>query len=386
MCPVYKVTRDEAAAPKAKANILRALLSGAIQDQDLYRDGFQHVMAQCVNCGSCYLECPSNVNIPKLAMEAKARYVDKFGSSLADRVTANIEIAAGLTHKFSTIIASALRRPLMRTLSARLTGLAHQREPVLFARRGLSCRMPRTTDGKGPSVLFFAGCYAGLIRPALGEAAMQVLAHMGFEVHLPPQHCCGLPQLSKGMAGAARDKVRQNLDRWRTILSRADYIVVTCSSCGYALMNDWAYLLPDDRAVGQIGAKTRHISNLLRIYQGRLALGELPVRLAYHHPCHLRIQPDSDSTLSVLARIPSAEVVDLQSNCCGIAGSWGMIAKNYELSRTIGRPMIEKLNASGASYGVTDCPTCRMQMEHLGNLPVRHPIEIVLESIGPQKR
>jgi Fe-S oxidoreductase len=386
MCPVYKVTRDEAAAPKAKANILRALLSGAIQEKDLYRFGFQNVMAQCVNCGSCYLECPSNVNIPKLAMEAKAQYVGRFGSSLADQVTANIETAACLTHKFSDIIASAVRRPLVRTLSARLTGLAPQREPVLFARRGLYRRVPQTIDGKGPSVLFFAGCYAGLIRPALGEAAIQVLAKMGFEVHLPPQHCCGLPQLSKGMAGAARDKVRQNLERWRTIAAQVDHIVVTCSSCGYALMNDWAYLLPDDRAVEQISAKTRHISSLLRIYQGRLTLGKLPMRLAYHHPCHLRIQPDSDSTLSLLAHIPSAEVVDLQSNCCGIAGSWGMIAKNYELSRSIGHPMIETLNASEARYGVTDCPTCQMQMEHLGNLPVRHPVEIVIESLGLQER
>lgn len=386
MCPVYKVTRDEAAAPKAKANILRALLSGAVQEQDLYCDGFQHIMAQCVNCGSCYLECPSNVNIPKLAMEAKARYVSKFGSSLADRVTANIETAAGLTHKFSAIVASTVRRPLVRTLLARLIGLAPQREPVLFARRSLYHRMPQTIDGKGPSVLFFAGCYAGLIRPALGEAAMQVLAHMGFEVHLPPQHCCGLPQLSKGMAGDARAKVRQNLDRWRTVLAQVDYIVVTCSSCGYALMNDWAYLVPADRAVEQISAKTRHISRLLRSYLGRLTWGELPVRLAYHHPCHLRIQPDSDSTLSLLAQIPSAEIVDLQSNCCGIAGSWGMIAENYDLSRSIGRPMIEKLNASGARYGVTDCPTCQMQMEHFGNLPVRHPVEIVLESLGPRER
>jgi FAD/FMN-containing dehydrogenase/Fe-S oxidoreductase len=386
MCPVYKVTRDEAAAPKAKANILRALISGAIQDQDLYRDGFQHVMAQCVDCGSCYLECPSNVNIPKLVMEAKARYAGRFGTSLPDWVTANVETAAGLTHRFSGIIAPAVRRPLVRILSARLTGLAAQREPVVFARQNLYCRMPETIAGKGPSLLFFAGCYAGLIRPALGQAAMKVLAQMGFEVRLPPQHCCGLPQLSKGMAGDARAKVRQNLNRWRDALTRVDYIVVTCSSCGYALMNDWAYLLPYDDAIGQISAKTRHISSVLYTYRDRLALSALPMRLAYHHPCHLRIQPDSHSTLSLLAHIPGAEVVDLQSNCCGIAGSWGMIAKNYELSRAIGRPMIETLNASGAHCGVTDCPTCQMQMEHLGDLPVRHPVEIVHESLGSPER
>ena len=88
MCPVYKFTRDESAAPKAKANVLRALISGAVASRTLYEREFQNVMAQCVNCGSCYAECPSNVNIPKLAMEAKARYVKRFGTSLADGLTA----------------------------------------------------------------------------------------------------------------------------------------------------------------------------------------------------------------------------------------------------------------------------------------------------------
>ena len=67
MCPIYKFTRDEAAAPKAKANILRGLISGVIEDRALYEKAFQHVVEQCVNCGSCLAECPSNVNIPKMA-------------------------------------------------------------------------------------------------------------------------------------------------------------------------------------------------------------------------------------------------------------------------------------------------------------------------------
>ena len=72
---------------------------------------------------------------------------------------------------------------------------------------------------------------------------------------------------------------------------------------------------------------------------------------------------------------------DLSSNCCGIAGSWGLIAGNYDLSKAIGSPMIEKLNASGAQWAITDCPTCQMQMEHFGRLPVRHPVEVIAHSL-----
>ena len=377
MCPVYKATRDESAAPKAKANILRTLLSGAIDQAALYQAGLQQVMAQCVNCGSCYLECPSNVNIPKLAMEAKAQYVRRYGAGVTDRLTAGVETAGRATHRLTPLIAPVVQIPGIRRLAARLTGLAPQREMVVFNRRSLYQRAPQFTDGPGPDVLYYAGCYAGYIRPELGRAAITVLTRMGFRVHLPDQACCGLPHLSKGMAPEARNKVRRNLDSWRRLAARVDYVVVTCSSCGYALMNDWSYLLPDQKPVRCISEKTIHICQLLNTFREQLPLKKLDAALAYHQPCHLRVQPHPDSTVKLLESVPGVRLDDLQSHCCGIAGSWGMIAENYDLSRTIGRPMIRKLNASNARWAVTDCPTCQMQMEHFGRLPVRHPVEVI---------
>jgi len=378
MCPIYKFTRDEDAAPKAKANVLRALISGAVDKKALYQKALQQVMACCVNCGSCYMECPSNVNIPKMAMEAKAHYAARFGVPLPERLTAEVETAARWTHRLSPMIGRAVRHPGVKKLTARLTGVASQRDVVLFDRRTLYDRAARFVPGHGPSVLYFAGCYAAYIRPALGQAALGVLSRMGFEVHLPRQYCCGLPQLSKGLAGGAVRAAQRNLARWQPLLQQVDYIAVTCSSCGYALMQDWSYLLPAPIA-RQVRDKTIHITRLLERHFERLPLKDHPIALAYHHPCHLRLQPHSGSTLTLLGALPGVTVSDLQSHCCGIAGSWGMLAKNYELSKTIGTPMIQRLNASPAEVGVTDCPTCQMQMEHLGNKPIKHPVEIVWE-------
>lgn len=382
MCPVYKFTRDETAAPKAKANVLRALISGAVEAPTLFSAGLQHVMAQCVNCGSCYAECPSNVNIPKLAMEAKAQYARRYGTPWVDKLTANVETLARVTHRLAWLTTPVVRMPLIRKLAAHMTGLAPQRELVAFARRSLYQQSAGIIAGKGPSVLFFAGCYAGYIRPQIGRSAVNVLARMGFQVYLPDQFCCGLPHLSKGMADGARQKVQANLNAWKDVLTRVDHVAVTCSSCGYALMKDWSYLLPEDNEVQQVGLKTIHITHLVRQCQERLKPGHLSAKLAYHQPCHLRIQPHSDSSAAMLADLSGVAVSDLKSHCCGMAGSWGLIANNYALSKTIGTPMIKKLNSSGAQYAVTDCPTCHMQMAHLGNLPVRHPIEIVDAAYG----
>lgn len=380
MCPVYKFTRDEDAAPKAKANVLRALISGAVDSRALYRERLRHVMAQCINCGSCYLECPSNVNIPKMVMEAKAQYVRRHGAPWPERLTAQVELAARLTHKLTPIVAPALRNPRLRRHAAHMTGLAPARDMIVFDRRSLYERLPRRVAGKGLRVIYYAGCYAGYIRPEVGQAAVLVLARMGFAVELPQQFCCGLPQLSKGMAGSASQAVRRNMAVWRSLIDGADYIAVTCSSCGYALMQDWSYLLSESDAE-KIRAKTIHISDLINRHADRLPLGAWTARLAYHQPCHLRLQPHSDSTMRLLGAIPGLQLHDLKSHCCGIAGSWGMLAENYDLSKRIGTPMIRRLEASGADCGVTDCPTCQMQMEHMGSKPIRHPVEIVWESV-----
>ena len=62
-------------------------------------------------------------------------------------------------------------------------------------------------------------------------------------------------------------------------------------------------------------------------------------------------------------------------------GSWGLLADNYDLSKQIGSDMIGKLNASTAAIGVTDCPTCRMQMEEFSNKEIKHPVEIVFDCL-----
>jgi Fe-S oxidoreductase len=101
------------------------------------------------------------------------------------------------------------------------------------------------------------------------------------------------------------------------------------------------------------------------------------LQLAYHVPCHLRIQPDPKASVDLLAGLDGIQIQPLETHCCGMAGSWGMTADHYDLSRTIGDDLIGQLNRSGADYGVTDCPTCRLQMEEFTDLPIRHPVEIV---------
>jgi FAD/FMN-containing dehydrogenase/Fe-S oxidoreductase len=381
MCPIYKFTRDEAASPKAKANLLRALISGAVEDGAIYRKRFQAVMDHCVNCGSCYRECPSNVNIPKLTLEARAQYVKRFGPSVHGRLVAEIESAARTTRKFSALISRAMDQPFIKKSAEQIAGLSAQRNFIAFQKRSLYERMGQQQGRGRIKALYFAGCYASYIRPEIGEAAINVLNRLGLTVFLPPQHCCGLPMLSKGMTDRARHKVMQNLRQWQDLLREADHLVVTCSSCGLSLLQEWEYLLPN-HLFKPIRDKVIHISTLVNQHAGGLELSNSSVIMGYHQPCHLKVQPEAQSSLMLLNRIPGAKVVDLDSHCCGMAGSWGMAAEHFLLSKAIGSDMIQKLDQSGATIGITDCPTCRIQMEQFSHLPIKHPLEIIAENLG----
>ncbi len=380
MCPIFKFTRDEAAAPKAKANILRGLISGDIDDRALYEKAFQHVIEQCVNCGSCYAECPSNVNIPKMALEARAQYVRRFGPSLSDRLVVNAEWAGRTTRKVSAALKILMDLNPVKRMGQYITGISARRDFPAFETKSLFERI-QTQEGRGkPSVLYFAGCYTSYLRPQIGQSAVAVLKRMGMTVMTPPQHCCGLPMFSKGMIKEASEKIRQNQNKWQALVDRVDHIVVTCSSCGFALMEDWRSLL-ENKFTDSVKGKTIHISTLLNTYFDRLEFGAPELEISYHAPCHLKIQTDPNSSIQLLARIPGVAVQDLKSHCCGMIGSWGLTADHYNLSKRIGSQMIAKLNDSPGSVGVTDCPTCRMQMEQFSDKEIKHPIEIVAQCL-----
>jgi len=382
MCPVYKVTRDELSAPKAKANILRALVSGAVDDKAIYEKSLQEVISHCVACGSCHVECPSNVNIPKLSMEAKAQYIKKFGVTFSDKIPTQLEAMGRSLRKVTWTMAPLMRFKASRKMMELASGISAEREFMALDKMSLFDRMKdhRPLNGEGLKVLYFSGCYAGYVRPNIGMSAVKVLESAGIEVIVPDQHCCGLPHLSKGMRDGSLKKVEQNLASWGGLIKSVDHIVVTCTSCALSLYKEWEFV-KNDEMIQEVKSKLIHISTLLNSHRDKLNLEHKGVKLAYHKSCHFRALPDNDSSIKLLRSVKGVELEDLASNCCGMAGSWGMKADNYKLSTDIGEPMTDKLKKSSAETGVTDCPTCTIQMEHMAKKPIKHPIEVVAECL-----
>ncbi|GAL22205.1 anaerobic glycerol-3-phosphate dehydrogenase subunit C [Vibrio maritimus] len=103
--------------------------------------------------------------------------------------------------------------------------------------------------------------------------------------------------------------------------------------------------------------------------------------IVYHTPCHLERSGDHIFTIELLKMIPGLTVKVLDSECCGLAGTYGYKRENYDVSMEIGKGLFEQINQSDADYAISDCETCRWQIEENTRLSCVHPLSVLVEAL-----
>jgi len=86
------------------------------------------------------------------------------------------------------------------------------------------------------------------------------------------------------------------------------------------------------------------------------------------------------ASIELLEKLCNLSVTDLKTGCCGLAGTFGMQKKNYDLSAQIARGLAEALESTSSKHVLTECSACKMQIEHISEAIVRHPIKILAEA------
>jgi ferredoxin len=218
MCPFFRLDPIEEASPRAKANVMRGFATGTLDPRDMSGDGMKRLASLCFNCKQCRIECPSNVDIPHLMIEAKAGYVAANGLSRADWILSRAHSFGRLGCSIAPLANRALGSPLARWWVERLIGIARRRKLPPFARRTflkgiareLSDRQRVSRDPR--SVVYFADGYVNYHDPQLGHALLAVLRHNEVPVHVPgEQTASGMAMISAGELDAARELAQRNL-------------------------------------------------------------------------------------------------------------------------------------------------------------------------------
>lgn len=230
-------------------------------------------------------------------------------------------------------------------------------------------------------VAFFHGCYVNYNHPQLGKDLIRVVNALGTGVQLlSREKCCGVPLIANGFFDKARKQALSNVAAMR---ENALPIIATSSTCTFTLRDEYPHLLDVDNSDlrDRVELATRWIWKQLD--SGKtLPLRRLPLKVVYHTPCHMEKMGWSLYTLELLRLIPGLQLEVLDSQCCGIAGTYGFKTENYAVSQAIGAPLFRQIEESGADIVVTDCETCKWQIEMSTSKRCEHPLTVLAQALA----
>ena len=384
MCPSYMGTLDEEHSTRGRANALRNAISGRAPQEEFTGKRLYEVMDLCLECKACKAECPSNVDMAKLKYEFLDHYHRANGLPLRNRMFGGIEtlnrIGSSLAPVSNWFANSGFNRRLMEIFA----GIDRRRPLPQFSGETFEAWFQKhKTEGDRSQgeVVLFHDTFNNYNTPHVAIAATRFLEKCGYRVVLADKKCCGRPMISKGMLGQAKVNAAWNVDQLAPYAEKGTPIVGLEPSCLLTLRDEY----PD--FIGTAAAKkVAEHSFLLEEFvmrehkEGRLTLNSNGggKKALLHGHCHQKALVGTAPTVAVL-KAAGYEVSEVDSGCCGMAGSFGFEKEHYDLSIKIGnRRLAPAVKAAGAGVEIV-APgiSCRQQIEHLAQRTAKHPAELL---------
>ena len=388
MCPSYMATRDEEHSTRGRANALRAVLSGRLPRSEFTGRRLYEVMDLCLECKGCKAECPANVDMAKLKYEFLHHYHQANGLPLRNRLFGHIAklnalgaLVPGLFNAISALPASRWLLEKVAGIDRRrpLPPLAGETFTAWFARHRAPAAAPRG------EVVLFHDTFVTYNTPEIGQAAVELLETAGYRVVLVDRKCCGRPLISKGMLDVAREHAAYNVAKLVPYARRGVAIVGLEPSCLLTLRDEYVDLLRTADAGIVADASALLEQFLVRERERGLTLtfaGHGKKALLHGH-CHQKAMVGTAPTVAVL-RWAGYEVSEVDSGCCGMAGSFGFEREHYDLSVSLGnRRLAPAVKAAPADTEVV-APgiSCRQQIAHLAGRRALHPAEALRRALA----
>ena len=398
MCPSFMATRDEEASTRGRANALRLAMSGQLGDDALASGRMKQVLELCLACKACKTECPNAVDMARLKSEVLQMHHDRHGVPLGYRMVGGMpQLARWLAGPLAHIVNFVARLPGYGWLLEKVAGIDRHRAMPPFATRTLK-QLLRTRKvgrlssavphGSGdpcyvarPKVVLFDDTYANYLEPRVGLSAVELLEGCGYEVLLAQAGCCQRPRLSKGLVRQAKRDGTKTMQKLDAYARQGLTILCLEPSCATALADDLPDLIDDAELGRRVAGCVTMIDVFLEreVAAGRIApLGANAKAFLLHGHCHQKAEFGTAAIHGHFARMPGVTCEEVDSGCCGMAGSFGY--EHYELSRQIGErrllPAVRQAVAEGKT--VIACGiSCRHQIRDLLGVEAKHWVEVV---------
>ena len=380
-CPVAAVTTDYPGPKHAGPDGERYRLKDA-----KFFD--EKALKMCLNCKRCEVACPQGVKIGDIIQSARIKY-SKHKPSLRDFTLASTDLVGSVATKMAPIVNFTLGLSPVKSIMHSTIGVDKHRTFPKYSSQTFESwynKEAKAAQNSFPKqISFFHGCYVNYNYPQLGKDLIKVMNAIGYGVHLlEKEKCCGVALIANGMSKKAKHNGEKNMVAMRDAVSKGRQIVTTSSTCTFTMRDEYEHLLNIDNGVAKdnLSLATRFIYRLVESGNVKLAFrSEFKKRVAYHTACHMEKLGWAIYSTGLLKMIPGLDLVMLDSQCCGIGGTYGFKKENYNISQSIGSTLFKQIEDVDVDCVSTDCETCKWQIEMSTGVKVINPISLIAEAL-----
>jgi len=391
MCPSFMATRDEKDTTRARANILREILTNSTEENPFANEEIKVVMDLCLSCKGCSSECPSNVDMAKLKAEWQHQYYKERGIPWRTKQIAafsqNMKLASLVPWAYNF----AFSNPITSKLMKGAVGFAQERSvpPIAKERfhKWLLHFKPTPSDKK---VYIFCDEFTNFNDAEIGKRAVMLLDKLGFEVIYVVHEDSGRPQLSKGLLDQAKQLAEANVEIFSKLVSEKTPLIGIEPSAILTFRDEYISLLRDE-AQQKAKALSKNVFTIEEFLARALDNGDIKPEqftteektIKVHGHCHQKSLSSMVPTKKILQLPKNYKVQMIPSGCCGMAGSFGYEKEHYAISMKIGElvlfptvretPETTLIAAAGTS--------CRHQIMDGTQRKALHPVEILYKAL-----
>ena len=395
MCPAFKVSGDELMSTRARANVLREILTRG--DDPLRDPSVLQMLESCLACKACRSECPSNVDMTRIRAQVLQLHYDAthtpFRSWMVARM-ALVERIGSLTPYIYNWFATnkwtskLLKNLLHFSVERRIPTLSRHTMRWLVNHDKSLNNIANYSNRR--TIYLFADEFTNFQEAELGLTFARLLTRLGYRVVIPKHVESGRAAISKGCLHLATKYARQNVLKLSPIISADTPLVGIEPSCILSFRDEYPDLMPNETLRSQ--AQTLATNCLLydeflmrEIEAGHIdpaVFSKTDADIWLHGHCHQKALVGVDKTARLLQYTTTGKVHVIPSGCCGQAGAFGYEKEHYATSMAIGEMVLFPTIRQVPATGIVAAPgtSCREHIRHATEIIALHPIQILYES------
>ena len=385
MCPSYMATREEKHSTRGRANALRSVLSGKIPTETFASKGLHDVMDLCLECKGCKAECPSNVDMAKIKYEFLYNYYKTNKMPLRSKLFSRVNSLNKINAKIRPLYNFITSLPMTKWLADTVLGIDRRRtlpkiNRITFPNWFKKHTSLNTDTTSQKEIVFFHDTFTDYNQVSVGVAAINILEKAGYKVSLAENECCGRTMISKGELGKAKDSALDNINKLLPYAEKGIPIVGIEPSCILTLRDEYPELITNEKAL--LVANNTYLFDeffsSLDLNQTNIEFKPDPSTVLFQTHCHQKALVGSKSLESCLRLIPELSIQELDSGCCGMAGSFGFEKEHYDTSMKIGEHrLFPTIRNNPESTVITTGISCSQQIQDGTGKKTIHLIEFL---------